>query len=109
METLGERLRFIRKQKGYSESKLGESIGYTRGVITNLERCDRLKNKPKDIYIKSICDVLNINEEWLLSGTGEMDRKEETEIIHALLNKVKTFSKDEMQHMLDYAIFLKSR
>ena len=36
--TLGERLALVRKEKGYTQESLGDTIGVSRGVIFNLEK-----------------------------------------------------------------------
>lgn len=38
MNTLGERLNYARKQKGYTQDSLAQTIGVSRGVIFNLEK-----------------------------------------------------------------------
>ena len=70
MNTLGERLYYIRKSKGYTQDSLAESIGVSRGVIFNLEKN---KTQPQLIVINAICQTLNINKEWLVNGIGEME------------------------------------
>ena len=48
MDTLGERLNFVRKKKGYTQDSLAEAIGVSRGVIFNLEKN---KTEPQVIEI----------------------------------------------------------
>ena len=36
MRSLGERLTYVRKQRGYTQDALAEAIGVSRGVIFNL-------------------------------------------------------------------------
>lgn len=38
MNTLGERLNYARKQKGYTQDSLAQTIGVSRGVIFNMEK-----------------------------------------------------------------------
>ena len=38
MDTLGERLNYARKNRGFTQDSLAESIGVSRGVIFNLEK-----------------------------------------------------------------------
>lgn len=51
MNTLGERLYYVRKSKGYTQDSLAESIGVSRGVIFNLEKN---KTQPQLIVINAI-------------------------------------------------------
>ena len=66
MNTLGERLNYARKQKGYTQDSLAQTIGVSRGVIFNLEKN---KTEPQAIVINAVCQILNINKEWLTDGT----------------------------------------
>ena len=74
MNTLGERLTYARKRNGFTQDSLAESIGVSRGVIFNLEKN---KTEPQTIVINAICQILKINKEWLISGTGEMEDSSE--------------------------------
>ncbi|WP_418710114.1 helix-turn-helix domain-containing protein, partial [Anaerotruncus massiliensis (ex Liu et al. 2021)] len=37
MDTLGARLNYARRKRGYTQNSLAEEIGVSRGVIYNLE------------------------------------------------------------------------
>lgn len=74
MDTLGKRLRFARKKKGYTQAILAGKIGVSRGVIFNLEKD---KTEPQAIVINAVCQTLQINKDWLLYGTGEMENSGE--------------------------------
>lgn len=110
METLGERLNYARKNSGYTQNSLAESIGVSRGVIFNLE-----KNKtiPQTIVINAICQTLNVNSRWLLSGEGEMRKRENTarsdKVLRELYEFVSELSEDEQLYLLDAAKALKHR
>jgi len=70
MDTLGGRLKHARKNKGFTQDSLAETIGVSRGVIFNLEKN---KTEPQTIVINAICQTLNINKDWLMNGSGEME------------------------------------
>lgn len=72
MKTVGDRLKNIRKVKGLSQQKLGESVGVGRDVIGNIEY-SRVDPFDKEILLKHICNQHGINFEWLMYGTGEME------------------------------------
>lgn len=71
MNTLGDRLNYARKQKGYTQESLAQTIGVSRGVIFNLEKS---KTEPQAIVANAVCQVLKINKEWLMEGTGNMEQ-----------------------------------
>lgn len=112
MDTLGERLYYARKRSGYTQNALAEAIGVSRGVIFNLEKN---KTVPQTIVLNAICQTLNINGEWLLSGSGEMeclessDASQSAKILSELYEFVKDLSEDEQLYLLDTAKALKQR
>lgn len=68
METIGERVRFIRKQEGLTLEKFGARIGISNPSVSTIESG---KSNPSAQTVKSICREFNINEEWLRFGIGE--------------------------------------
>ncbi len=110
MNTLGERLNYARRKKGYTQNSLAESIGVSRGVIFNLEKN---KTGPQVIVINAICQVLDIRKEWLLNGEGEMqDTRESSQsarILAELYEVAKELSEDEQLYLLDTVKALKQR
>ncbi len=110
MGTLGDRLNYVRKQKGYTQDSLAESIGVSRGVIFNLEKN---KTDPQTIVINAICQTLKIRKDWLMNGTGEMEDTSETsrsaKILSELYEVAKGLSEDEQLYLLDTVKALKRR
>ena len=110
MNTLGERLTYARKRNGFTQDSLAESIGVSRGVIFNLEKN---KTEPQTIVINAICQILKINKEWLISGTGEMEDSSEAsqsaKILAELYEVAKSLSEDEQLYLLDTVKALKQR
>lgn len=69
---MNSRVREVREHFGLSQAQLGERLGVSRDVISNIEY-NRLKNpKQKEPIIKLICSTFGVNEIWLRSGEGEM-------------------------------------
>jgi transcriptional regulator with XRE-family HTH domain len=110
MNTLGERLNYARKQKGYTQDSLARTIGVSRGVIFNLEKN---KTEPQAIVINTICQVLKINKEWLTDGTGGMEPDgqalQSTKLLAELYDIAKELSEDEQLFLLDTVKALKLR
>ncbi len=65
----GDRVRIIRKEAGLTQEKFGERLGVSKVAVSKIEN---KVNSLSDQMRKSICREFRINEEWLLSGTGEM-------------------------------------
>lgn len=64
-----ERIKEIRKINKLSQKAFGELLGVSRDVVTNIEYG---RVKPKTLLINHICQVFNVNKEWLINGTGDM-------------------------------------
>ena len=65
----GDRVRIIRKEASLTQEKFGERLGVSKVAVSKIEN---KVNSLSDQMRKSICREFRINEEWLLSGTGEM-------------------------------------
>lgn len=103
MQTLGERLKYARKKGLYTQDSLAKKIGVSRGVIFNLEKDT---TQPQMVVINAICQVLNINKEWLLHGKGKMDS---TDALAELYRIMKQLSREDQFFLLDIAKGLKHR
>lgn len=66
-----ERIKQIRKKNKMTQVEFGEKVGVKGNTITNYETGLR---KPTDAVVLSICREFNINEDWLRTGNGEMQR-----------------------------------
>ena len=69
---MNERIRDVRLALGLSQDEFAKRLGFTRGVITNIE-LKRAEIKPR--LISLICQVYNVDEYWLETGNGSMFRE----------------------------------
>ena len=84
--TLGERIKYVRKQNKLTQTEFAKSLGASRGMIVNVEM-DKISNMTaKKPLLQLICDKYGINPAWLIDGEGEMmqDLSREQEIIRAV-------------------------
>lgn len=65
---IGENIKKLRKMLGLSQAEFGERLGVSRDVIGNIEYG---RVTPKEVFLNHLCEVFNINKEWLLKGYGE--------------------------------------
>ena len=109
IDTLGKRLKYARKSKDFTQDSLANAIGVSRGVIFNLEKD---KTEPQAIVVNAICQVLNVNKDWLADGTGEMEnsaKAKSAKILAELYEIAKGLSEDEQLYLLDATRALKAR
>lgn len=69
MIILQERLKELRKTLALSQEKFGAALGVTKTAICALESGRR--NVTRQMVV-AICREFNVNENWLLTGNGEM-------------------------------------
>lgn len=65
----GERLKYARNRKGWSQGKLAEESGVGQGSISKIERGDQDRSS----FDITLAKALEINPEWLANGTGSME------------------------------------
>ena len=80
--TINERVRMLRKEKGLTQSELGEKIGLKKSAISKLESDG---NSVTDQNIRLICDTFHVREHWLRTGEGERDAGDD----EALFEKIR--------------------
>lgn len=74
MQTISERIKLIRKNAKQTQEEFGETLGVSRGVVTNWEDAEnRLPNGIPEMALKHIASTYKINYGWLLDGSGTMD------------------------------------
>lgn len=69
METIGDRIKQVRKDNQLTIVKFGERIGISNPAVSMIESG---KSNPSDQTIRSICREFKVNEIWLRTGDGEM-------------------------------------
>jgi SOS-response transcriptional repressor LexA len=74
--SLGERLKKARKDKGVTQTELAECVGVSQAAIAGLE----LRKGNKSGFTSQIADCLEINVQWLATGTGQMEKPEPTPV-----------------------------
>jgi len=100
MSTMGERLKEARLKRNYSQVRLASSVGVSRGVITNIE--GGLIENPKQVYLEAICNELNINSAWLISGEGDSGlEKEGVMTKNAIKGMLNDFNESELYYILE--------
>lgn len=69
MESIGERIKRIRKDADLTQSEFGARIGIAKTSLSSLENG---VNHPAERTIKLICSEFRINYDWLVNGLGDM-------------------------------------
>lgn len=68
MKTIGERIKFVRQSKDYTQQKFADVLGLKRNTIATYELD---KTAPSDRTISDICREFGVDRVWLETGSGE--------------------------------------
>ena len=71
MEDLGQRINRIIRELGIKKIEFAERINVSQAFVSQLTKG---VSQPSDRTIADICREFGVNEEWLLTGQGEMFR-----------------------------------
>ncbi len=63
MSTLGDKIRELRINKGYTQTQLAKAVGVSKGVISFWENNI---NEPKASYLKTLAQCLDVSVDYLL-------------------------------------------
>lgn len=69
IDTIGNRIKEIRKATGKTQQAFADAIGLKRNTVATYEMG---KATPSDRTITDICREFNVDEIWLRTGNGEM-------------------------------------
>lgn len=76
---IGERIRKLRKSKGYSLSELAEKAGVSKSYLSYLER--DLQTNPSLQFLQKISISLGTNIEYLLDGRSTDKKMEQSRLV----------------------------
>jgi len=69
---MNERIIKIRESLGLTQQEFADKIGVAQSTIAGYEKGIR---KPKELFIRKLCQEFNINENWLRTGKGKMKKE----------------------------------
>lgn len=95
MTTIADRVLEIRKANGLSQAAFAEQLNLSQNFIWMVEKGQR---EPSDRTISDICRIFAIREEWLRTGSGEMQEpmtKEEeiAQLVNGAINGSSEFKR----------------
>lgn len=64
METMGDRIKRLRRQKGLTQEELGKRLGLNKEAISKYEK-GRVENIKRSV-IKEMADIFEVNPVWLM-------------------------------------------
>jgi transcriptional regulator with XRE-family HTH domain len=100
METIGSRIRTLRKHLGKSQEKFAGELGLNHAIVSVWE-LDKIDIADKTIM--AICYRFGVNDVWLRTGEGDMFSKVSSSGNNELLSIFNELSPAVQDILLDYA------
>lgn len=76
-----QRMKEVRKSKKLTLKEIAELVHVTESAVSKYEHGTA---SPSDAVIRLFCDALNISEQWLRTGEGEMEVKPPEDLVDRL-------------------------
>lgn len=73
MNTIGERIRIVRKMNNLNQKQFAQILGVSQ---THISKIEANKDSPSQKLLKSICIEFNINQDWLELEIGNINQSE---------------------------------
>lgn len=90
---INERIKKLRKKENLTQEEFAKKIKMSRSNYTSIETG---KQKITERNIKIICEQFNVNEDWLINGTGDMFINSESQKIEEIYKENELNSFDKM-------------
>lgn len=102
METIGNRLKILRKALNLNQGKFAQGIGLKQGSYSEIENEKEILTSKN---IEFICLKYNVNIDWLKNGKGQIFINQKiTSIERELLEIYEKLIPKNQKDVLDYAI-----
>jgi transcriptional regulator with XRE-family HTH domain len=107
MDTMGERIKTLREEKGWSQSELARRVGVERAAVSQWESGQTKELKGKNL--DAVCRELECRSAWLISGKGPRQEQAQvnddkalylSEKQRLLVEYIKRMSDAEQEHYL---------
>ena len=73
VETIGDRIKKLRKMHNFTQEQVAEYLGFKQTHIAKLENNDM---KLKSSSLNKLCELYNCPKEYILKGIGEYSKVE---------------------------------
>ena len=102
VKNVNERIKTLRKELKMSQDVFAEKLGLTKNYISLVENGNRNLSEQS---IKVLCSILNVNEEWLRTGNGEMlNPKSKDVLISEMVADIQTSGESNFKYRLVSAL-----
>lgn len=97
---INDRIKMIRKDKNLTQIQFATKLGIKQSSLSNIESGETSNIDERNIMI--ICQLFNVNEEWLRTGVGKMYIETEELLIDLLGEHINTLTEIEKKAVAEY-------
>jgi transcriptional regulator with XRE-family HTH domain len=101
MSTIGQRVRALRKARGYSQVELSTLAGISQGSLSLIERDET--QMPAGDTLAGLCKALKTTPDFLIAGAGDPDSIESAMQEHELVYLWRDLPEDARRLVLENA------
>lgn len=101
MVTIGQRVRLLRKARGYSQVELSQLAGISQGSLSLIERGET--GMPAGDTLMNLCRALRTTPDFLIAGGGDPDSIESAMQEHELVFLWRALPEDARRLVIDNA------
>lgn len=73
----GSRIALWRKSKGFSQQRLADILGVSRGYLGDVEAG---RSEPSGAMLTALTSATDVSADWILTGAGERERRQEAAV-----------------------------
>ena len=99
MDTINERIKYIRKDLKMSQKDFGEKIGLKPNSLSDIET---EKNSVTEQTLKAVCREFNVSQQWLRKGKGEIYKFVQTDDYSEIATIIGEKDPKAKQAIIDY-------
>lgn len=101
MVTIGQRVRLLRKKRGFSQVELAQLVGISQGTLSLIERNET--EMPAGDTVAGLCRALKTTPDFLIAGGGDPDSIESAMQEHELVFLWRSLPEDARRLVLESA------
>lgn len=103
MQTIGERIKFLREKHNISQKGLADATGLQRG---NLSHYEKNKIKPSAEAIVALASFFDVSTDWLLTGKeNERKRNGSKDRVAPLIQALDEEERAEVEQFVEFLIY----
>lgn len=103
---VGDKIRTLRKKKGYSQEQMARKLNVTQGAVSQWETGN---TAPNSNQLGLIADLFGISVDELMERTTTQEPPDQKKLDNALVKMLMNLSPEEVQRVQDFVSGMKAK